>query len=91
MYKSYFLSPGEKLITVQFISTDQVINNFRVIAKNNDKFSKLEDILYEKYPKYKETENYFIVNGKKINRNYTLEENKIRNNDILTLSEIDFE
>jgi len=86
IYKSYFLSPGEKLISVIFISIDQIVNNFKVIAKNTDKFSKLEDILYEKYPKYKDTENYFIVNGKKINRNRTLEDNKIKNNDILTLS-----
>ena len=91
IYKSYFLSPGEKLISVQFISTDQVINNFRAIAKNTDNFSKLEGILYEKYPKFKDTENYFIANGKKVNRNRTLEENQIRNNDILTLSKIDFE
>ena len=90
IYKSYFLSEGEKLISVQFISTDQIINNFRAIAKNTDKFSKLEDLLYEKYPNYKDTENYFIVNGNKINRNRTLEENKIKNNDVLTLSTIDF-
>ena len=43
-------------------------------------------MLYEKYPKYKDTENYFIVNGHKINRNRTVDENKIKNNDVLTLS-----
>ena len=42
-------------------------------------------MLYEKYPKYKSSKNYFLVNKTKINRNRTLEENKIRNNDILTL------
>ena len=42
-------------------------------------------MLYEKYPNYKDTENYFLVNGNRINRNRTLEENKIKNNDILTL------
>lgn len=90
-FKSYCLSPGEKLISVQFISTDQIINNFTIIAKNTDKFSKLEDILYEKYPNYKDGDNYFIFNGNKVKRNRTLEENNIKNNDILTLSEIDFE
>ena len=89
-FKSYCLSPGEKLISVQFISTDQIINNFTIIAKNTDKFSKLEDILYEKYPNYKDGDNYFIFNGNKVKRNRTLEENNIKNNDILTLSEIDF-
>ena len=78
--------PGEELISVQVISVDQSINNFKVIAKNKDKFSKLEEIVYDKYPKYKDTDNFFIVNGNRINRHRTLEENKIKNNDILTLS-----
>ena len=58
-------------------------------AKNNDKFIKLEDILYDKYPKYKDTENYFLVNGIRINRHRTLDENKIKNNDVLTLNKIE--
>ena len=78
--------PGEELISVQVISVDQSINNFKVIAKNKDKFSKLEENVYDKYPKYKDTDNFFIVNGNRINRHRTLEENKIKNNDILTLS-----
>ena len=86
IYKSYCLSPGEKLISVKIISIDQKIDNFTIIAKNTDKISKIEDLLYEKYPNYKYSENYFIANGKKINRNITLEDNKIKNNDILTLS-----
>ena len=70
---------------------DQTIHNFKAIAKNTDNFSKLEDILYKEYPNYKDTDNFFIVNGKRINRNRTLEENKIKNNDILTLSINDFD
>ena len=58
-------------------------------AKNNDKFSKLEDILYDKYPAYKDSENYFLFNGKRINKHRTLEENKIKNNDVLTLNKIE--
>ena len=42
-------------------------------------------MIYEKYPKYTEGENFFIVNGTKINRGKTLEENNIKNNDIITL------
>ncbi len=42
-------------------------------------------MLYEKYPKYTDTENFFVVGGNKINRNKTLEENNIKNNDIITL------
>ena len=87
-YKNYCLLPGEKLITIKFISTDQNIN-FDTFAKKTDIFSKLEASLYEKYPKYKDTENYFLVNGKKLNRNRTLEENNIKDNDILTLGVFD--
>jgi len=87
-YKNYFLSPGEKLITIKFISIDQTIN-FNTFAKKTDKFAKLEDSLYENYPKLKETENYFLVNGKKVNRHKTLEGNKISDNDVLTLGVID--
>jgi len=42
-------------------------------------------MLYDIYPKYKDSENYFLANGIIINKDRTLEENKIRNNDILTL------
>ena len=83
-YKNYCLLPGEKLITIKFISIDQNIN-FETFAKKTDNIAKLENFLYEKYPKYKDTENYFLVNGKKLNRHRTLEENKIKDNDILTL------
>ena len=87
-YKNYCLSPGEKLITINFISIDQTIN-FNTFAKKTDNFTKLESSLYEYYPRYKETENYFLVNGKKLNKHKTLKENKINDNDILTLGVFD--
>ena len=58
---------------------------YSIIAKNTEIFSKIEIKLYEKYPKYKESENCFFVGGKKINKNKTLEQNNIINNDIITL------
>ena len=87
-FKDYCLLPGEKLFRIKFISIDQKLN-FNAVAKNNDNFSKLENSLYEKYPKYKETENFFLVNGKKLNKHKTLDENKIKDNDVLTLSVFD--
>jgi len=87
-FKKYCLLPGEKLITIKFTSIDQNIN-FETIVKNTDNFSKLENFLYEKYPQYKDTENYFLVNGNKLNKHRTLEENKIKDNDILTLGIFD--
>jgi len=87
-YKNYCLLPGEKLITINFISIDQTIS-FSTFAKKTDNFAKLEISLYEYYPQYKETENYFLVNGKKVNKIKTLEDNKINDNDTLTLGVID--
>ena len=87
-YKAYFLLPGEKLISIKFISIDKKID-FDIVAKKTDIFAKLECLLYEKYPKYKDTENYFLFNGKKLNKYRTLEENKINDNDILTLGVFD--
>ena len=55
-----------------------------IIIKNTEHFSKIEQILYEKNNNM-EADYYFLVNGNKINRMKTLEENKIKNNDILTL------
>ena len=69
---------------IKFISVNQDIN-FDIIAKNTDKFSKLETILYEKYPKYVDSENFFLVNGNRMNKHRNLQENKINNNDVITL------
>ena len=88
LYKEYFLSPGQSLISVNFISCDQRIN-FSVTAKDTDKFTVIENKLYDKYSNYTETENYFLVNGNKINRHKTLKENKIKNHDIITLNIMD--
>ena len=82
--KYYNFSEGEKLISIKFISGVQDIN-YPIITKNTEKFIKLEYILYEKYPKYMETVNYFLSGGNKINRNQTLEQNNIKNNDIIAL------
>ena len=85
--KSYILSPGERLISINFISEDRNVN-FSTVAKISDKFSKIEDILLNNYPIYKETDNYFFLNDKKINRNKTIRENEIKDNDLLILKVI---
>ena len=85
LFRSYYnYTEGEKLISINFISVSQDIN-FNIISKNTEKFSKIENLLYDKYPKYLDLENYFLVHGNKINTHRTLKENKINNNDIITL------
>ena len=41
----------------------------------------VEAQIYEKYPSYKEIDNFFMCNGHKINRWKNLEENQITGND----------
>jgi len=86
--KTYFLSPGDKLISIKLTSIDKNID-FSTYAKVNDSFRKIEEIVYDKYPEYKEYENFFLVNGKKVNKNKTLKENNIKDKDVLTLSKRD--
>ena len=79
------LKKGEKLMTIIFVSADQRIH-YALICKNTDKFSRTEELLYEKYPEYKNRENFFLFNGKKINRFDTIENNGIQNSSIITLN-----
>ena len=70
--------PGEEIIAVLFISGDHIIN-YPIACKNTTIFVKIEEKLYEEYPEYKETDNYFLVSGIKVKRFKTIQENKITN------------
>ena len=83
------LSKGEKLMSVIFISSDQKIHH-SIICKNTDKFNRLENVLYnvEEYKEFLNSENYFLVRGRKINKYLSLDENGIKNSDIIMLNSI---
>ena len=70
--------PGEEIIAVMFKSNDQNID-YCLSCKNTTTFVKIEEKLYEEYPEYKGNDNYFIVNGKRVDRFKTIKENKIKN------------
>ncbi len=80
---------NEHNISVKFSSIDRKIE-CSILCKNNEKFSKIEKILYEKFPKFKGKENTFIIkNGKNIIRkNKTLIENEITNGQIICVYSI---
>jgi len=82
------LLPGEKQISIIIISNNQEVHT-SVICKNTDLFVYVELKVYERYPKYKEIENFFTVNGNKINKYKSLDENKIKDNDIILLNTIE--
>ena len=70
------LSEGEELISVIINSKDEIINH-SIICKNSDKFSKLEEKIYDKYPELKNPGNSFYINGESIDRYKTLNQYKI--------------
>ena len=76
---------GEKLMCVIFQNIDQSIH-YPMICKNTQIFNNLENLLYEKFDKYKETENYFLCSGKRIIKTKTLEENNIEDGSIILLN-----
>ena len=78
------LLEGENILSVIFISTDQKIH-LSIICKNTEKFSDVEARLYKVYPEYLESENYFLTKGKRVYRFKTIEQNNIKNSDIITL------
>ena len=82
------LMEGERLMVVIIRSNDQKID-YAFICKNSDKFRKIEEQLYDIYSEYADYEVFFTFNGTKINKNKTLEENNIKNNDIIILNVFD--
>ena len=78
--------PGEKIISVLFLTMgSQDIMNYSMPCKTTDLFVDLEKKLYIDFPKYKNYETYFTVNTRRIKRFKTIEENKIKSNDIISL------
>ena len=78
--------PGEKIISVNFVSQGfQDISNWSLPCKNTNLFIRLEEILNNTFSELKKHETYFMVNTKRIKRFQTLEENQIKNNDIINI------
>jgi len=73
----------EKMMSIIFISIDEDIH-YSIICKNTDIFSNIEKIFYDKYPEYKNTQSEFFINGNKVDRFKNIDDNKIKNSDIIT-------
>ena len=78
------ISEDDKIISIIFISSDQNIH-YSMICKSTEIFIELEKRLFIKCPEYKETKNYYDANGHKIDINKTLEDNKIKENEIIII------
>ena len=84
------IKPGEEIISVNFVSMgNNDIGHYSLICKNTDLFVRLEERLYEDFPEFKNYETYFEVNTRRIKRFKTIEENNIKNNDIINVFRIE--
>jgi len=81
---------GEKIMTVNFVSMGtQDIGHYSLACRKTDLFIRLEEKLINDFPVLRESDLYFEVNVRRIKRYKTLEENNIKNNDIINLFLID--
>ena len=86
------IKPGEEIISVNFVSMgNNDIGHYSLICKNTDLFVRLEERLYEDFPEFKNYETYFEVNTKRIKRFKTIDENKIKSKDIITVFRVEDE
>ena len=82
----FSVKTGDKIIAVLFMTQgSQDIFNYTMACKTSDLFVKLEERLYHDFPKFRNFETFFMVNARRIFRFKTLEENEIKNNDIISL------
>lgn len=80
------LKPDDKIITVNFVSMgSDDIGHYSLICKKRDLFVRIEERLFEDFPQFKNHETYFETNGKRIKRYQTIEQNKIKTNDIINI------
>ena len=85
-YKITSINPGEEIISINFVSMGvNDIGHYSLVCKTTDLFIREEERLYEKFPQFKKYETFFEVNGKRIKRFQTLNENKIKDNDVVNI------
>ena len=78
------------VIAVHFKSGDNIINK-PMACKKNYNFKKIEEKLYKEYPEIKNNISCFLVNEKEINREKTLEDNKIKDGDNIIICLINYD
>jgi uncharacterized UPF0160 family protein len=66
-----------QLMSINFSSIDQKVN-YSIPCLSTDLFVSVEEKLYQEFPEYKETNNYFLYQGKQILRFKTIAQNNIK-------------
>ena len=80
----------EKWITIYFDSVDQKIKKYPIKCKNKDNFKSIKEKLYTAFPNFKKEKFIkFIVNGNEIDETKSLEENRIRDENVIIIHQVD--
>ena len=77
----------DNILEIRFTSQFQPIA-FSTFGSREDNFSRLEEMLFQKFPELRYKNIYFKLNGTLINRSATLLENRISDGDSITICEI---
>ena len=75
---------SSKIRTITIQSADMPLNA-NLKCTGNQTFSEIEANLYKLYPQYKETNNIFLCNGRVVERFKTIDENGIKDGNIIML------
>ena len=67
----------------------QDIGHYSLVCKSSDLFATLEERFFRDHPKYKNYKTMFLVNAKEIDKNKTIQENNIKDNDIINVLFVD--
>ena len=78
----------DNILKIRFTSQFQPIA-FSTFGSREDNFSRLEEMLFQKFPELRYKNIYFKLNGTLINRSATLLENRISDSDSITICEKD--
>ena len=80
------LEKNEKLITIIIYSDDKSIHH-SIICKNTDIFNKIVNEIYKIYPEISEKNNIFTYKGKIIDKSKSIDNNEIKDGDVVILSQ----
>ena len=75
----------DDIVTITFTSIDHKVDIDFSVPKT-DLFVKLEEKLYIQYPDFRDSNNYFTINGRMIKRFRTIQENQLNNFDKILLN-----
>jgi hypothetical protein len=79
---------GGKSFAISFESIDSRLK-YPIICKNNTTIARLEEEVYNEFPDYKECNTYLTCNGETLKRFKTIEENKIKQGNVIIVNKID--